>query len=803
MTFLFLLPNALKRTLKVWPLTTGHWPLTLLLTVYCLLPTLLQANPPSVSYIFPAGGQRGTSVAFHVGGHYLHEVCPFEMLGLGVKATPLLHRAPHTAWFEGPLVPKPYSSNSEDYPKDQAGAVSIAPDAPLGVRRYRVWTSQGVIPTMKYVIGDFPEIVEQEIDGQPLPTPVELPVTINGRIFPREDVDTWTFAGKAGHGYTCEVMAARIGSPLDSRLEIIGLAGRPIAENVDGKGTDSFVQFIAPSDGEYQVKIHDINFAGLQHFVYRLTINDGPVINDVFPLGGRRGESLSVELNGMNIAAPMATLQMPTTTDSTYTHQFASDGKTTNPITFELSDLPEFFEQPNESATEPPALPAVFNGRIQTAGEMDRWTFRAGPGQEFLFDVRASRLGSRLDSVLTLEASNGTVLAENDNLATDQTDSQLRHTFPAEGIYTAVIRERTPRRGGAGFAYRLHVAQPMETAPDFQLQLAADALTLKRGSELKFKVSTTRSGGCDGPIELSFADLPAGVTVSETTIAANKSETQVKYKADDTAKIDAYRLTVTGTCKVGQQTIQRQAATTEAPVLDHLLLAVAMPTPFKVIGAFETNYVSRGATYFRHYTLDRGGFEGPLTISLADRQVRHLQGVTGPEIIVPAGETEFDYNIKLAPWMQPARTARIVVMAVGVVTDSDGTQHKVCYTSNIANDQIIMMVATGELSVDISPKSVLAARGRTAPLTVKIGRGQSISGPITLQLIIPAHVRGITADDVTVPADTDEISLPIQFGDNELGPFNIPLRVRATALVDGQPYTAEDQFEILTDRTQQ
>ncbi len=790
-------PNNNRR---ICPVTLA---IVVLPTVYCLLSTNLHADPPSVSYIFPAGGQRGTSVAVHVGGHYLHEVCPFEILGPGVKATPLLHRAPHTTWFEGPLVPKPYSSKSEDYPKDQAGAVSIAPDAPLGLRRYRVWTSQGVIPTMKFVIGEFPEIVEKEIDGQPLPTPVELPVTINGRIFPREDVDTWTFAGKAGHGYTCEVMAARIGSPLDSRLEIIGPEGRPIAENVDGKGTDSLVQFTAPRDGEYQVKIHDINFAGLQHYVYRLTINDGPVINDVFPLGGRRGETVSVELNGVNIASPIATLQLPTTAEGTYTHQFASDGKTTNPITFELSDLPEFIEQPSDSRIEPPALPAVFNGRIQTAGETDRWTFRAGPGQEFIFDLRASRLGSRLDSVLSLEDSNGTVLAENDNLAADQTDSQLRYTSPTEGIYTAVIRERTPRRGGAGFAYRLHVAPPVEAAPDFQLQFPADSLTLVRSTEAAFKVTALRSGGCDGPIELSFADLPAGVTVSETTIAANKSETQVKFKADDTAKIDVHRLTVTGSCKVGQQTIQRQAATPEAPVLDHLLLAVAMPTPFKVIGAFETNYVSRGATYFRHYTLDRGGFEGPLTISLADRQIRHLQGVTGPEVIVPAGETEFDYNIKLAPWMQPARTARIVVMAVGVVTDSDGTQHKVCYTSNTANDQIIMMVATGELSVDVSPKSLLATRGKTSPLKVKIGRGQSISGPITLQLILPAHVRGITAEKVTLPADIEEVELPIQFADDALGPFNMRLRVRATARVDGQPYTAEDQFEILPDRARQ
>ena len=46
---------------------------------------------------------------------------------------------------------------------------------------------------MKFVVGDLPEVIESEIDGQPIPERVSLPVTINGRIFPREDVDIWTF----------------------------------------------------------------------------------------------------------------------------------------------------------------------------------------------------------------------------------------------------------------------------------------------------------------------------------------------------------------------------------------------------------------------------------------------------------------------------------------------------------------------------------------------------------------------------------------------------------------------------------
>ena len=53
------------------------------------------------------------------------------------------------------------------------------------------------------MVGDMPEIVEQEIDGDTVPVAVQLPVTINGRIFPRENVDAWTFPARAGQTFTC------------------------------------------------------------------------------------------------------------------------------------------------------------------------------------------------------------------------------------------------------------------------------------------------------------------------------------------------------------------------------------------------------------------------------------------------------------------------------------------------------------------------------------------------------------------------------------------------------------------------
>src|ERR1700693_1107718 len=100
------------------------------------------AEPPVASYIFPAGGQRGTTVAIRVGGLYLNDACNFSVLGQGVLASKRI-AATKTVWFEGPFLDRPALQQPEVYPKDFAGSIQIAASAEPGVRYSRVSTSQG------------------------------------------------------------------------------------------------------------------------------------------------------------------------------------------------------------------------------------------------------------------------------------------------------------------------------------------------------------------------------------------------------------------------------------------------------------------------------------------------------------------------------------------------------------------------------------------------------------------------------------------------------------------------------------
>lgn len=777
--------------------------LLLAFALHAAAPSTVWADPPGISYIFPAGGQRGTTVKFRVGGLCLHGECPLEMLGPGVKASEQLRQV-DTTWFEGPVIPQPASQQKEDYPKDYGGQVEIAADAPLGLRGWRVWTSQGATPSLKFVIGELPEVVENESEAKPAHVPVTLPVTINGRIFPREEIDTWSFEAKAGTPIHLVVDAARLGSPLDARLEVLDPKGGRVAESEPvSAGLDPQLSFTASVDGRYQVRIHDLEFEGLQHYIYRLSITTGPRISWVWPLGGKAGTPVTFEWGAAGTGAvaskvSKAEYTLPAAAGEA-AHRFTIDGQPANPVWLEADTLAEHLEtEPANDKVEglaPIALPAVLNGRIGARGDADHWMFEAKKGDEWELDLRGARLGSPLDAVLSVLGPDGKEIGRSDDIL-GSTDAYFKFKASADGLYVARVAEQFGSRGGPDYGYRLRVDRP--GTPDFDIVLTSDAVTVERGKEFKLKVDVRRRGGFEGEIALELEGLPAGITLTGNKIPAKQMQTQIGFKAEPTAAITSVRVTLKGTAEIAGQKVSRTASLPlgrgELPI-DTLRVAVALPTPFKVVGSFSSVYAPRGAVHVRRYKIERGGFEGPLTVSLADRQMRHLQGVTGPTITVPPGTSEFDYPVYLPPYMEIGRTSRSCLMAIGEV-EEQGTKHKISYSSAAQNDQIIILVDPGPLSLTVDRNSLLASPGSTAEVLVRMERARGLALPVTLELVAPGKPAGIVAEPVVVPADQNQGTLRVKFTE-PLPAGKISALLRATAMDKGRPIVAELPLEIV------
>lgn len=768
------------------------------------------ADVPEALYIFPAGGQRGTQVDVRIGGMHLNDECPLYFAGDGVVAPKTIKRTT-TTWFEGPVIPQPDSQKAEDYPTDYAAKLSIDGDARLGVRWWRVSTSQGVTASRRFVVGDLPEITEQEIDGEAIPVAVTLPVTINGRVFPREDVDEWSFKAVKGQTVRCEVEAARLGSPLDSQLEIVDAAGRRLAVNSDHFGDDSLIVFTAPADGEYRVRIFDAAYSGLQPYVYRLTISDRPHVLGTYPLGGRRGEKTTFELAGIGLGAKPQAMAILKDADNDFAARFTIGKTTTNEVLLETSDVAEFREEATKSLT----LPCVANGRIGKPGDADVWTFDGVKGEAIEFDLHAASLGSPLDGVLTIIDADDKEVATNDDRSGTESDPRVRFTPGVDGRYTVRVSERSVHRGGADFAYRLHVG-PLG-GPSLKLTLPTDALTIDRGgSANKFKLSVERGPGVDGELQIFIDGLPPGVTLKNDRVPKGRNDTSLNLTcaADAPVKLHECRVRVVTLPDPAAnknknkdappppefkpiEAVGRVAVERGEPSLETLNLFTAMPTPFEVVAEFEIPYAQRGTAYVRHYQLARNGFTGPVTVHLAEKQMRHLQGVQGPTIAVAADADAFDYAVRLPTFLELGRTSRTVVTAVGEVKDEQGNKHTVCFTSVKPSEQISLIIGPGPLSLEAKPTAVAATTEQPAVVDLEVDRGDGMIGPVQIELLVPPHVRGVSAEPIVVEPGKSHGALQLRFT-ADAGPFNLPLTVRATHGEGLKRVIAETPLEILS-----
>jgi hypothetical protein len=703
-------------------------------------------------YLFPAGGQKGTTVKSQAGGLYLNQSCSLEMIGKGTQATPIIKRT-ESVWFEGPILPLPESQRQEDYPRAMAGSVAIAKDAPTGDRHVLLRTAQGITLPLKFVVGDLPELVEDELPGEPIPVAVAAPVTINGRIFPREDVDIWTVTLKKGQTLTALVDAARIGSPLEARLDVHDPSGKVIAEAVASPGKDPRLSFTAASDGVYQLHITDARADGGPAFVYRLTLTTEPAVESV-----------------------RATAGYPTVRES----------ETPDPVRGNFLNVP-----------------AVGEGRIGSPGEADRWGIAARKGDAIEVELLASRLHSHLLGVLTITDTAGKELARAEpGTAPAPIDPSLKFAAPADGLYFITVQDRFRSRGGPGFTYRLQVSRP---EPGFDLSFATLGNTVTRGQSTPLKITASRHGTFAGPITLAIEGLPAGVTVpKEIVIPAGQPGVDIALKAEKDAKVDVSRLRIRGTGMISLAPFSAQflplthtATWSEDPTVDEARLAVAVPTPFKIAGDYEMKLIPRGTVHSRKYRIERNGFTGPIEIDMADKQARHLQGAAGSKMIVPGDKSEFEYAVTLPPWMETGRTCRVCVMGTGVVKDPDGTEHVVTFSSREQNDQLIVVVEPERLGLRIDRPSVLAEPGKTVEVKLGLRRGDGLKGAATVEVEIPRGITGVSASPVQIAADADSAVLKLQFAPDARGPYPMPLTLRAVILDGNRPVTAEKTLELV------
>jgi hypothetical protein len=521
------------------------------------LHVLAEPAAPFVAYLFPAGGQRGTTVEFTATGQNLTGASDVRVLGEGVSVK----------------IVKVVNATTLTL------SATIAADAEPGLRELRFQTPGGSSNRVRFAVGQVPEQREKEPNSEfaVAETLPALPVLINAQLM-EGDRDYYKFSAKAGQTIVCEAQARRL-MPFtadavpgwtDVCLTLYDAAtGRQIACVDDTNlNPDPVLIFPVTKDGDYVIEAKDILYRGRGDFLYRLSIGELPYVTHVYPLGVRRGSSHRVHVAGVNLPSPWLDVT-PAALDASTTLGVLNKGFASNRVPLAIGDLPELTEaEPNDRSPSATAvsIPATVSGRIDHRNDVDHFTFTARRGERLAIDLRARRLASPLDAHLAVSDAAGKLLAENDDtvdpaepLVMHHADPRLIFTVPNDGKFIVAVRD-VQNKGGEAFAYRLTIAA---AKPDYQLRVTPDNPRICRGDSTLLTVHALRLDGFAGPVDVNVAGLPPGYSASTATISPHQTQAHLTITAPADAPLTVFSPRVIGTATSDGATLTRTATGAE------------------------------------------------------------------------------------------------------------------------------------------------------------------------------------------------------------------------------------------------
>ena len=579
-----------------------------------------QRNTPHAGYVYPAGGQHGSTVQVEVGGQFLDGVTSVLVSGSGLHARVIEHNKPLTGRELNDL-----RDQLQELRKNGNGAatraqmaelverlrdslrrnanpvlseivtleITIARDAEPGTRVLRLDTPLGLTNPLSFCVGQLPEFRENEAQGgiAGAELAITLPAVVNGRIVPedpdrgtlalrqgqqflRSDADRYRFQARKGQQIVAVVsardlmpyLADAVPGWFQATLALFDAEGHELAYDDDYRfHPDPVLHYGIPADGEYVLEIKDALYRGREDFVYRIAIGELPFVTSVFPLGGPAGARTAVNVEGWNLTSNRLVMDGKGKDPGVYPAAVHAGTLTSNRMPFAIDTLKEALErEPNDSAkvAQPVTLPVIVNGRIQEPGDWDVFKFTGRAGDKIVAEVYARRLESPLDSVLELTDASGRRLAFNDDHE-DKGSGLITHH--ADSLLSATLPSNgtyflrlgdIQHKGGSEYAYRLRISPPR---PDFDLRIAPSGINASGGGTVPISVYALRKDGFSGDITLALKGAPEGFLLGGALIPAGQDQVRLTVTVPPAPVQEPISLKVEGRATIQGQTLVRQA----------------------------------------------------------------------------------------------------------------------------------------------------------------------------------------------------------------------------------------------------
>ena len=727
-----------------------------------ILPFLLAAaavaTPPRISKLSHYGGQQGGALRLVVTGTDLAQT--HIETDLPAAFTELSRSS-----AEGDAM----TGAKRDQMEFLVEIDEAAEPRPYGLR---LLGERGVSNAVVFVVGLLPELDERaegygsgESDAVfQLLTP---PVTVNGTLNGPER-DTYEVEMEAGDSWVLEVEARRLGSAIDPFFQVIGPSGAVLARVDDspGIGVDSRLAFTAPATGTYRVVVHDSKFSFQTTDFYRLKVGRFGFADGVFPLGGRRGETVDVEWIGGNL--PESTQGQVDLRNAVSASALAYLDGSTLPLGFVASDLPEALE------TQGPRLQVlqadvVMNGRIETAGESDSYRLAVEPGERWLFEVQAGALGtSRLSAVISLHDSAGERLASAGDLGLDELrafrllsptrttgDPYLSFEVPPDLEAVDVRIEDLVGRGGPLYGYRLTARR---SAPDFEIAVTTPYLNIPLGGTTVVRVDVDRHDYY-GDIRLSIPDPPPGLTVRGGSVPREVPDIDGKTLS----RSGALTLTAATNAALGVNSLEvwGEATLDDGSTVRRLARAPGVLTPIR-----QEDGRSAATAGEKPFTAPWLGLDFVAAVTPA---AETTLATTAPAVVRLVKGAPLDIDWSWESSVEGKRPPRLVrIESVGPAELRTLTPPKDTYYSKQGTIHIRTSVGTPHDSFDVIPAAILEGGGRLyGPVTtLEVVQGYNVALSEQPRIVVgsSARIHGSVSRDPT---------------------FSQPVEVRADGLPSG------------------
>lgn len=472
---------------------------------------------------------------------------------------------------------------------DNMATFSVTPSAaaPLGSHPVRIIAAGGVSNLRLVAISDLPVVMEHEPnDTFENAQKLTVPTVVTGPLnHPARDIETFRFTATAGERLTITTQTRSLGLSPDLRISLYDSQRKQLAtaEGTPSLLEDERIDFTFPASGDYYIKLHDADYENIGWTNdYTLVISRANYVRTLFPLGGRRGEPLSVTTFDRNGNKAVVETKAPAEPNADAWKLPLDSYPGSLPWPMASGEHREVLEDrlpvamPNagevsehERSTD---WPVTINGRIAELDEQDAFRITVKPGQQIRAIVDAYYRGSSLDGhLLVYDPLGKKLIAENNDMQLrGNVDPGATFEVPA-GVTSIVVSLRDVfGRGGAEYPYRLTIEVG---GPDFILSLGeeshralndkarlydhADTLNLRPGVPTKLPVSVARAkedapynfgpmAGFQGPITVRAIDAPPGITVEPVVIAAEKTSGALNATAAASAPRGPFELTIVG-----------------------------------------------------------------------------------------------------------------------------------------------------------------------------------------------------------------------------------------------------------------